>query len=88
MAPLQQGNLFKVSPHGIHVATLQLSGSRKVVYYDGVPGPKLDEFFGEDGMGGIAFSPDSNHWPTADCRATSGSYFATGQSSCADQERA
>ncbi|WP_162601081.1 PD40 domain-containing protein [Occallatibacter savannae] len=53
LAPLAPGARFYVSPHGVHVATWENSGSRAVVYYDGVPGPKFDEI-----IEGIAFSPD------------------------------
>jgi WD40 repeat protein len=62
MAPFQQGSQFMVSPHGIHVATVQLSGSRKVLVYDGVVGPKFDSLFGQDGEHPVTFSPDNNHW--------------------------
>jgi len=62
VAPLAQGAKFFVSPHGVHVATLENSGSRVVIYYDGVPGPKFDEIIGGS-IGAssdvqIAFSPD------------------------------
>jgi hypothetical protein len=46
MAPLAPGAKFFVSPHGVHVATSENSGSRVVIYYDGVPGPKFDEIIG------------------------------------------
>lgn len=66
LAPLSSGAQFFVSPHGVHVATVEHSGSRGVVYYDGVAGPKFDEILG--GMinssveAGIAFSPDGKRF--------------------------
>src|SRR5438067_11434570 len=43
LAPLQERASFEVSPHGVHVATTETDGSRAVVWYDGVEGPKFDE---------------------------------------------
>ena len=65
MAPLAPGAKFFVSPHGVHVATVENSGSRAVIYYDGVPGPKFDEIIGgqmgsSDGQ--VAFSPDGKRF--------------------------
>lgn len=65
MAPLAQGAKFFVSPHGVHIATLENSGSRAVMYYDGVPGPKFDEVIGGGtvtGELGVAFSPDGKRF--------------------------
>jgi len=63
MAPLEQGAQFVVSPHGVHVATLSRSGSRAVVIYDGIPGPKFDEIFpGPTGVVGVTFSPDGKRY--------------------------
>ena len=63
MAPIEQGAAVAVSPHGIHVATVSHSGSRPVILYDGVAGPKFDQLFMEGGGGHpVIFSPDSNHW--------------------------
>ncbi len=62
MAPVQQGSQFAVSPHGIHVATIAQNGSRQVVIYDGVEGPKFDQMVTQDGVHPIAFSPDGNRW--------------------------
>jgi len=66
MAPVEQGSGFAVSPHGVHVATLSHSGSRPVMIYDGVPGPKFDQIFTQGqaltGMAGVIFSPDGNRW--------------------------
>jgi hypothetical protein len=59
LAPVQQGARFTVSPHGVHVATLSNSGSRAVVIYDGVAGPKFDEILNSNE---IAFSPDGNRY--------------------------
>ena len=60
MAPLEQGAQFVLSPHGVHVATLSHSGSRAVVIYDGVAGPKFDEIFSQ--QNGIVFSPDGKRY--------------------------
>jgi Tol biopolymer transport system component len=66
LAPLSNGAQFFISPHGVHVATRENSGSRVVVYYDGVPGPKFDEILG--GMTNssveaeIVFSPDGKRY--------------------------
>src|SRR5262249_54445496 len=67
MAPLAPQAKFFISPHGVHVATAENSGSRAVIYYDGVPGPKFDEIVGgqinsSDDAGGVAFSPDGKHF--------------------------
>jgi hypothetical protein len=62
MAPVEQGAQFAVSPHGIHVATLSHSGSRQVVVYDGVAGPKFDQIFGQNGAQAFVFSPDGNRY--------------------------
>ncbi len=59
LAPVKQGARFVVSPHGVHVATISNSGSRSVVIYDGVEGPKFDEILNP---GAIAFSPDGNRY--------------------------
>jgi len=61
VAPLQEGAKFEVSPHGVHVATVETDGSRTVVYYDGVEGPKFDEIIPQEG-GFIAFSPDGKRY--------------------------
>ena len=61
LAPLQDRAKFEVSPHGVHVATTETDGSRAVVYYDGVEGPKFDEILPAVG-GNVAFSPDGNRY--------------------------
>jgi hypothetical protein len=67
LAPVQQGAQFFVSPRGVNVATVALSGSRQVVWYNGVEGPKFDEILGA-GTGSaaaaqkVAFSPDGNRY--------------------------
>lgn len=43
LASQQQGAQFSVSPHGVHMATQSHTGSRPVMIYDGVPGPKSRE---------------------------------------------
>ncbi len=66
LAPLSNGARFFISPHGVHVATVENSGSRVVIYYDGVPGPKFDEVLGgtinSSVEAGIAFSPDGKRY--------------------------
>jgi hypothetical protein len=61
MAPVQDRAKFEVSPHGVHVATIETDGSRAVVWYDGVEGPKFDEILPQNG-GNVAFSPDGNRY--------------------------
>ena len=65
MAPLQQGSAFVVSEKGIHVASKQLSGSRQIIVYDGMAGPKFDRLLQDVNLPGshpVVFSPDGNHW--------------------------
>jgi hypothetical protein len=62
LAPLQEGARFEVSPHGVHVATMESDGSRAVVYYDGVEGPKFDQILTQPSTDGITFSPDGNRY--------------------------
>jgi len=66
LAPLAPQAKFFISPHGVHVATLENSGSRAVIYYEGVPGPKFDDIIGgSSNLGGevsVAFSPDGKRY--------------------------
>ena len=66
LAPLAPGAKFFISPHGVHVATFETSGSRAVIYYDGVPGPKFDEILGGNGNMPteiqVVFSPDGKRY--------------------------
>ncbi len=62
LAPLQEHASFEVSPHGVHVATVETDGSRAVVYYDGVEGPKFDEILPQNTNHRVAFSPDGNRY--------------------------
>jgi hypothetical protein len=66
MAPLAPGAKFFVSPHGVHIATQENSGSRAVIYYDGVPGPKFDEILGGNANNPseprVVFSPDGKRY--------------------------
>jgi WD40 repeat protein len=62
LAPVQEGARFLVSPHGLHVATVGNDGSRAVVYYDGVEGPKFDQILTQPSTDGVVFSPDSNRY--------------------------
>ncbi len=57
LAPLQERATFEVSPHSVHVATTETDGSRAVVYYDGVVGPKFDEILRQT-YGNVVFSPE------------------------------
>jgi WD40 repeat protein len=60
LAPLASGARFYVSPHGVHVAAVENSGSRVAVIYDNVAGPKFDEIL--SGGSEIAFSPDGSRF--------------------------
>jgi hypothetical protein len=51
-----------VSPHGVHVAINSQGGSRPVILYDGVSGPKMDQTFPNGTNIGVLFSPDGNHY--------------------------
>ena len=63
MAPVQDRAKFEISPHGVHLATVETEGSRAVVWYDGVEGPKFDDIIVQNGSGGaIVFSPDGNRY--------------------------
>ena len=63
LAPQEQGAQFSVSPHGIHMVTQSHNGSRPVMIYDGVPGPKFDQIFTQGmSLAGAAFSPDGQHY--------------------------
>src|SRR5882724_6057041 len=62
LAPVQEGARFLISPHGLHVATMGNDGSRAVVYYDGVEGPKFDQILTQLSTDGIVFSPDGNRY--------------------------
>lgn len=66
LAPLEDGAQFFISPHGVHVAAIESSGSRAVVYYDGVPGPKFDLILGGrndvDQPPQLFFSPDGKRY--------------------------
>ena len=73
VAPVEQGAPFAISPRGAHMATLSHLGSRLVVIYDGVTGPKFDQILGSGGPTGVVFSPDGNHW--AYCAAQGSEWF-------------
>jgi hypothetical protein len=60
VGPFNQGGQFTISPQGVHVATLANSGSRWIINYDGVEGPKFDQIFGQSAR--VQFSPDGNHY--------------------------
>jgi hypothetical protein len=66
LAPVSTGAKFFISPHGVHLATYENSGSRVVIYYDGVPGPKFDEILGGTNNSsveaGLVFSPDGKRY--------------------------
>src|SRR5579871_4533580 len=61
LSPPLPGAGFAVSPLGIHMATVTHSGSRSVVLYDNVEGPKFDQIFANGGIG-VAFSSDGSHF--------------------------
>ena len=60
LAPLVSGARFYVSPHGVHVAAVENSGSRVVVIYDNVAGPKFDQIV--SGGNEVVFSPDGSRY--------------------------
>ncbi len=60
LAPLAPGARFYVSPHGVHVAAVENSGSRVAVIYDNVAGPKFDQILSSGSE--IAFSPDGSRF--------------------------
>jgi WD40 repeat protein len=62
LAPVQEDAKFEISPHGVHVATIENEGSRAVVWYDGVEGPKFDQIIPQDSNYSIVFSPDGNRY--------------------------
>lgn len=63
VGPFSQGTQYIVSPYGVHVSTLMNSGSRWVINYDGVEGPKFDQVFGQgSGTTGVMYSPDGSHY--------------------------
>jgi len=63
LAPVQEDAKFEISPHGVHVATVENDGSRAVVWYDGVEGPKFDQIMQqENSHNSISFSPDGNRY--------------------------
>lgn len=66
LASIHQGDQYAVSPSGIHTATLSHSGSRQVIIYDGVEGPKFDQLIAQGGgLAGISsvfFSPDGSRY--------------------------
>ena len=65
LAPVQQGNQFALSPHGVHAVTLSDSGSRKAMIYDGTPGPVFDQPIQQGvnaGMIGVTFSRDGDRY--------------------------
>jgi hypothetical protein len=55
---------YAVSPHGVHVATNTHDGSRQVIIYDGVEGPKFDQIYqeGTNAAAPVIFSPDGNRY--------------------------
>ena len=62
VAPVQQGAIYSISSHGVHVGMISTSGSRAVVLYDNIPGPKFDAVFNNGSTGGIQFSPDGTRY--------------------------
>jgi hypothetical protein len=62
LAPVQESAKFEISPHGVHVATIENDGSRVVVWYDGVEGPRFDEIIEQPFHNQVVFSPDGNRY--------------------------
>lgn len=64
VGPAIQTYAYAVSPHGSHVATNTHNGSRQVIIYDGVEGPKFDQIFqeGPNASVPVIFSPDGNRY--------------------------
>jgi WD40 repeat protein len=69
LGPADQGARFYVSPHGVHVAVVTTAGSRGVVLYDGVEGPRFDEICSvtpegrtSSASGQLVFSPNGEHY--------------------------
>lgn len=64
VGPAVQTYAYAVSPHGSHVATNTHSGSRQVIIYDGVEGPKFDQIYqeGTNASVPLIFSPDGSRY--------------------------
>jgi Tol biopolymer transport system component len=62
LGPLEGINSMAVSPRGVHVAINSQGGSRPVILYDGVAGPKMDRILPNGTNTGVVFSPDGNHY--------------------------
>ena len=58
----EPGLQYVLSPKGQHVAAVRMSGSREVLVYDGVDGPKFDEVLKSNGRPAVAFSPDGSRY--------------------------
>jgi len=43
VGPVGSSVSYAVSPHGVHLASVTMQGSRSVVVVDGVAGPKFDQ---------------------------------------------
>ncbi|MGH7626739.1 MAG: hypothetical protein ACREOJ_15665 [Gemmatimonadaceae bacterium] len=56
------GVAFAMSPKGEHLAAVVLRGSRSVVVYDGVDGPKFDEVAAVPDGTNVVFSADGAHY--------------------------
>jgi WD40 repeat protein len=61
IGPSLPGVLFSLSPHGVHAAMATTSGSRAVLIYDNVPGPKFDEIF-SNGSSPVTYSDDGTRY--------------------------
>lgn len=57
-----RGVAFAISPKGQHLAAAVLRGSRTVVVYDGVDGPRLDEILPTSEGQNVVFSTDGSHY--------------------------
>jgi hypothetical protein len=55
-------NAYFLSSHGSHLAAVTSKGSRLVVTYDGVEGPRFDEILLATNSGKMSFSPSGSHY--------------------------
>lgn len=58
----EPGLQYLLSPKGQHMAAVVMRGSREVLIYDGVEGPRFDEVLKSNGRPVVAFSPDGTRY--------------------------
>jgi hypothetical protein len=61
LAP-EPGAQYEISPKGLHVAGVALRGSRQVLVYDGVDGPRFDQVLSLQNAGKVSWSDDGARW--------------------------